>query len=129
MFNMAVGSEVFKKNKHDLCDSEVLKTIKSKVGGVIQITIYSHTIYNTSRETREREKEQLMPSMLLPLCLTLPFPRLLPPHDVRTSMLLPDPLSPCTSIHFGPGTHSLQAVAGLSRRLEASTSTSTSLSL
>jgi hypothetical protein len=46
-----------KKNKHDLCDSEVLKTIKSKVGGVIQNTIYSPTIYSASGETRERKKK------------------------------------------------------------------------
>ncbi len=34
----------------------VLKTIKSKVGGVIQITIYSHMLYNASKEKRERKR-------------------------------------------------------------------------
>jgi hypothetical protein len=36
-----------------------LKTIKSKVGGMIQITIYSHMIYNASKKKkREREREK-----------------------------------------------------------------------
>ncbi len=66
--------------------------------------------------------------MLLQRCFTTPSPHLLPPHDVRTSTLLPNPWSPCTGIYSGPNTRSLQAVADPFHRLEAFTSTSTFLS-
>ncbi len=77
------------------------------------------------KQERERKRERLMPSMQLQRCFTMLSLRLLPPHDVQTSTLLPIPWSPCTGIHLGPSTHSLPAAVD---PFGVSTSTSTFLS-
>ncbi len=57
------GSEVFNKRINMIfAIQRFLKTIKSKVGVVIQITIYSHMIYYASNKKRERKKKRTIDS-------------------------------------------------------------------
>ncbi len=109
-------------NKRDLCDSEVFKTLNGKFGGVIQITIYSYMTYNPSKKKREKRNDRCPPC-----CFHV---------GSRCSLLASCPHMMCELqcrcqvlgrlIHLGPSAHSSQEVAGPSRRLEASRSTSTS---